>query len=113
MKVGIETLSAFIAAVLNILHDVRDSLPKFGLEDLGRLWDAIKQAQVLFGIDWKDAVAEARDLTIEETRTLGELVEYKLNEQGIEVENIGLVVARLLEALDAVLDVVDLLHKKA
>ena len=113
MKYGIEVISAVIVEVLNVVRDVRDSLPKFGIEDLGRLWDAIKNGKGLMATDWKAVVAEARDLDPTETAQLGNLVGDQLRAQDINVENVDLLVADVLNVLDAILALVEHLPHKA
>jgi len=110
-KLGIESLSAMIVAVLNIVRDVRESLPKFGLEDIGRLWDAIRNSKVLFN-NWREAVNEARDLDQVETAALGVLVETKLLAQGIVVDNVDLIVEKVLNLMDTILELIALFPNK-
>ena len=113
MKYGIEVISAVIVEVLNIVHDVRDSLPKFGLEDLPRLWDIVKNGKGLLATDWKIVVAEARELDPTETSQLGNLVGDKLREQGINVETVDLLVGDVLNIMAAVMALVEHLPHKA
>ncbi len=111
-KLGVEVLSNFVVEALNVVHDIRDSLPKIGLEDLSRLWDLIKNGRGLIATDWRQAIAEIRDLVPDEMATLGELVEYKLDEQGIVVANIGLAIQKALTIVEASIDLAELLSKK-
>lgn len=112
-KLGIGTLSDVIVEAFNIVHDVRDSLPKIGLEDLGRFWSIIKNGKGLAMTNWNDVLAEARDLNEAENKMLGELVDAKLVEQDIVVEDIDLLVAAILDVLEGILAVVELLPKKS
>ena len=61
-KLGIEVLSDVVVETFNVVHDVRDSLPKIDVGDLPRLFDALKNGKALLFTNWKQAVAEGRDL---------------------------------------------------
>ena len=85
--IGTETLGNIIVEVANIVKDVKLSLPKLGMEDLGRAWDAVKQGTALAHTDWRELIAEAKDLTDDERKSLAALVELKLQEMGWDTPN--------------------------
>jgi len=98
-KAGIEVTSAVVVEVFNVVKDVRLSLPKLGPEDIGRIWDGIKNGAALAKTDWKVLVAEAKDYSDEERKELAGLVEFKLQEQGIESPNGAAITQHSLELL--------------
>ena len=82
MKYGIEVLGSIIVEVANIVKDVKLSLPKFDMGDIGRIWDGIKESAALAKTDWREAIAEVKDLDPDERQSLDALVELKLQEMG-------------------------------
>lgn len=112
-KLGIQTIAEVVVEGLDIVHNVRDSLPKIGWDDVGRIYAILKGGKALLVTDWRQAIAEARDLEPAENQMLGEIVDAKLREQEIVVQNITALIERSLTALDAILDVVELLPKKS
>ena len=85
--IGTETLGNVIVEVANIVSDVVKSLPHIGMEDLGRGWDAIKQGSALAHTNWRELIAEAKDLDLNERQSLAALVELKLQDLGWDSPN--------------------------
>lgn len=110
-KVGIEALSKLIVAVLNIIREVRAVLPKFDLLDIGHVIAIARNAISALG-KMKDAAVEIKDLDNSEKAFLSELVKYELEEQGIEVENLGLIVHKLLDIFDAIIELIPLIPRR-
>jgi len=113
-ELGIKALSTLIVACMNIVQEVRAIFPKLDLLDIGHIIQIVRNAITAIG-QLKDAALEIQDLQPDEMKTLAELVEFELEEQGITPpENLGLMVEKFLVVFDAVLDFIKLLpHKKA
>jgi len=104
MKYGIEVLGNGIIEVANIAKDVKLSLPHIGMEDLGRAWDAAKQGSALAKTDWRELIAEAKDLDENERQSLAALVELKLQEMGWDTPNGAAITEHVLALMsDAIL----------
>jgi hypothetical protein len=108
-KAGIEALSTLIVACMKIVQAVRAIFPKLDLGDIGHVIDIVRNIITAIG-KLKESAIEVQDLEPDEMKTLAELVEYELEQQGIEPpENIGLMIEKFLVVFDAVLDFIKLL----
>jgi len=108
---GIEAISKVVIALFKIAWDIKNSLLKFDVGDIPRIWDAIRQGQGVMG-NAKQAAKEFRDLDPVEIQIVGKLVDAEFAARGIHIENIDALIDKALTAVDALWDFMELLPKK-